>query len=213
MRQQGRGDEEAVENREAHGDALPRPVAAGRDCGNHDHEGASDGDRRTDAEKSQAGAYADKFRDEREKISEYEVGHREKSPETPEAVEDQLGMAAMSDRSQAHGHFLHDVSHQESQNDERYEKPDAKARAIGRIGKHARRVVLAEENENAGPDQEPEHAEAAKKTRAVAFPSGAGYLPAIVSAVYVLVRELPDELSGTRGPGGGLCGGMRGAIA
>ena len=173
---------------------------------------AADRDIRTDAEKAQPGAHADKFRDEREEISQHQVAHREKSPETPEAVEDQLGMAAMGDRTETHGHFLDDEPYQERKDHEGNEKTDSETRARGRIGKHARRVVLAEEDEDARPDEQPEHSESTEKPRTALFEPGTGHLPAIARAIHVFMRQLADQLSCSRRTSGGFRGGMSVAI-
>ena len=161
-RQNCGGNKKAVEDREAQRDSFPGPIAAGGDRGDDDDERSADGDGRANAEEAEAGAHADEFRDEGEKISENQIAHGEEAPEFSEAIEDQFGVAAMGDGAEAHRHFLHDETHDEGENDEGNEEADAEARAVGGVGKHAGGIVFAEEDENAGADQKPEQAEAAE---------------------------------------------------
>ncbi len=74
---------------------------------------------RPNAEKTQAGANADEFRDERQKIPQDQIAHREESPESSETVEDQFGVPPMRDGAQPHSHLLHDKTHQEREHDKR----------------------------------------------------------------------------------------------
>ena len=203
-RENRRGNKKAVENGEAERDSFPGPIAAGGDGGDDDDERAAYGDRRTHAEKAQAGAYADELRDQSEKISEDQIAHGEKAPEFSEAIEDEFGVAAMSDGAEAHRHFLHDESHHKSEHDERNEKADAVARAVRGIGKHAGSVVLTEENEHSGADQKPQQAEAPERF-GTPFRSGARHFPAVASAIHVFVGDETDQFR--------RCGGRHGGFA
>ena len=143
---QNRGrDKESVEYRESQRDSFPGPKAAGGDGPDHGPQALRP--RRLpgpDTEKAEAGADADKLSDQRKEISQHQVAHREESPEFPEAIEDEFGMAAMSDRAEAHGHLLHDVADQECKHDERKKKADSETRSGGGIGKHAGSIVFAQ---------------------------------------------------------------------
>ena len=112
------------------------------------------------AEEAQTSAHANEFRDQSEKISENQIAHGEEAPEFSEAIEDEFGVAAMGDGTEAHRHFLDDESHNKSENDKGNEKADAEARAVGGIGKHAGRIVFAEEDQNSGANQKPQQPEA-----------------------------------------------------
>src|SRR5271163_5030907 len=186
------GNKQAVEDGEAEGDAFPSPIAAGSDGGDHDDERAADGDGGADAEEAEAGAHADELRDQGEEISEDQIAHGEEAPEFSEAIEDEFGMAAMSDGAEAHRHFLNDETHDEGEHDEGNEEADAVAGAVGGVGKHAGGVVFTEEDEDPRADQEPKQAEAAESLSAP-FPTRAGYFPAVAGAIHVLVGDEADQ--------------------
>ena len=173
-------------------------------------ERAAYGDAWADTEKSKTGADADKFGDQRQEISQHQVAHGEEAPEFSEAVEDKFGMAAMSDRTQAHGHFLHDEADQECEHDEGKEKADAKTRAGGGIRKHAGRVIFAEENQYSRADEQPEQAESFQTSwrRALGL-AGASDLPAVAGAIYILVGQEMGQVFRSGRCGGGFRGGVR----
>ena len=207
MRENCGGNKQTVEDGETERDSFPGPIAAGGDRGNDDDERSAHGDGWSNAEEAEAGAHADEFRDEGEKISENQIAHGEEAPEFSEAIEDKFGVAAMGDSAEAHGHFLHYESHDESEDDKRNEEADAVARAVGGVGKHAGGVVFAEEDENSGADQKPEQAEAAESL-GTAFPTGARHFPAVASAIHVLVGDEADQFRSCGRRDGGFRGGM-----
>jgi hypothetical protein len=60
---------------------------------------AKDRNRRPHSEKSQAGAYGNKLRDQGQKIAHHQVDHRKPAPKRAEAIENQLSVSAMSGRA------------------------------------------------------------------------------------------------------------------
>ena len=81
-------------------------------------------------EETQAGAYADKFGDQRQKISKHQITHGKEAPEFSEAVEDQFRMSSVGNGPQTDGHFLNDETHHESEHDEGNEKTNAETRTV-----------------------------------------------------------------------------------
>src|SRR5579863_1251009 len=154
-RQNRRGNKKAVEDGEAERNSFPGPIAASGDGGDDDDERATHGDGGTNSEKAQTSPNADEFRDESEKIAENQITHGEKAPKFSEAIEDQFGVAAMRDGSEAHRHFLDDEAHNKSEHDEGNEEADAVARAVRGVGQHAGGIVLAKKDENSRADQQP----------------------------------------------------------
>ena len=208
-RQDGGGDEESVEDGEGQSNALPSPIATGGDGAEHDDQRRAHGDAGANAEKSQAGADADEFGDQREEIAQHQITHGEEAPEFTEAVEDEFGVAAMSDGAETHGHFLHDEADQEREHNEGKEEADAETRAGGGIGKHAGRVIFAEEDQYAGSDEEPQQAEASEESGAAPLAARAGDLPAVAGAIHILVRQEMSQIFRGGRCGGRLRGGMR----
>src|SRR5579871_6272219 len=136
LRENRRGNEKTVENRQAERDAFPRPISPGSDCRSHNQQRAADCNGRAHAKKSQARAHTDEFGDERQKISENEIAHGEQSPEFSETIENQLGVTTMRNGAESYCHFLNDEANRECENDERNKKADTKARPGRGIGKH-----------------------------------------------------------------------------
>ena len=64
----------------------------------------------------------------------------------------------MGGGAETHGHLLNDAGHDEGENDEGEEEADAVAGSGGGVGKHAGAIVLAEHDEDAGADEQPEQA-------------------------------------------------------
>ena len=123
------------------------------------HQGHEQNQPRTDhrhrgrnAKESQAGANRDELGDQRQKIADHQVDHREPSPERAEAVENQLGMAAVRGRAQADSHLLYDACHQEGENHEGQEEADAETGSGRSVREHARPVILSEHDQNPGAD-------------------------------------------------------------
>ncbi len=143
------------------------------------------------AKESQAGANRDELGDQRQKIADHQVDHGEPSPERAEAVEDQLGMAAMRGRAQADGHLLYDACHQEGEHDEGQEEADAETGSGRSIREHAGPVIFSEHDQNAGADQQPQQASAQP---AAALRTGCRNTLAIVRAIDVFVRD--DDAAG-----------------
>ncbi len=165
------------------------------ECDGEHHERTKDCNRRSHSEESQPGADGDKLRDQRQEIAHHEVDHREPTPERAKAIEDQLGVSAMSGRAQANGHFLHHASHEECQHNERHKETDAEPRPGRRISHHAGTVIFAQHYQDAGPDEQPEQPQS--------WPESAPRprrrnLFAVVRAIDVLMRD--DNVTDRRSP-------------
>ena len=145
-----------------------------------------DRNRRPHAEESEPGADGDELRDQRQKVADHQVDHREPAPERTEAIEDQLGVPAMSGRAQTHGHFLHHASHEECEHHERQEKTDAESRPGRRIRQHAGTIILSKHHQNAGANEQPEQ----PQPRPESAPGPRHRYPfAVVRAIDVLVGD------------------------
>ena len=156
MRQQGRRNEQQVEHGQPHQYALPGRIALKSQRADHEQDADPDRQPGRHAEIEAARLDRDELGDQRQQIAEHEVAHGEIAPERAEALKDEFGMAAMRRRAEPHRHFLNHERHQESEQDEGGEKADAIGRAGGRVGDHARAVVLAEHDQHARPRQQPE---------------------------------------------------------
>ena len=113
-------------------------------------------------------------------------------------------MPPVGDRAQANSHLLNDETHQKCERDERNKESDAESRARGGVRKHARRVVLAEKDQDAGPDEKPEHAEPAESLRSPTLPPGPGDSPAVPGAIQVFMSQQADQVASDGGRGGNL---------
>ena len=155
MGHEGRGDEEQVEGGKAHQQPFPGRIVAEQQRAD-DH---ADPDQHRQpgrhAEIEAAGLDGDEFGDERQDIAEDEVAHGEIAPEGAETLEDKLGVAPSGRNTEAHGHFLDEIGHDEGCQDERHEEPDAVGGAGGGVGHHARPVILAEHDKHAGSGEQP----------------------------------------------------------
>ena len=180
------GNKYEVEHRGRESDALPGPVAVREQSHDQNQQCAQDGDCGRDAEVSEAGADGDELGDQREKVADHEVDHGEPSPEGSEAVEDEFGVSAMSGGAEAHRHFLDDAGHDEGEDDERQEEPDAEARAGRGIRQHAGPVVFAEHDQDAGADEQPQQPGSMPDAGAGAL---GGDALAVVSAVDIFVGD------------------------
>ncbi len=163
------------------------------------------------SKEAQTSAHANELGDQSEKISENQITHGEKAPKFSEAIEDEFGVAAMGDGTEAHRHFLNDESHNKSENDKGNEKADAVARTVGGIGEHAWRIVFAEEDQNSRANQKPQQPEASKLF-GPARPAGARHFPAVTSAIHVFVSNQTDQFRSSGG-GHGRLGGRMGRLA
>jgi hypothetical protein len=86
--------------------------------------------------------------------------------------------------AEAHRHLLHYTSHEEGEDYEGDEEPDAESGACRGIGEHAGTVIFAEHHENTGANEEPEEAEAGPKSTTG---SRGGNLLAVVGAIDIFV--------------------------
>ena len=141
---------------------------------------------RRNAEESQPRANGDELCDQRQKIADPQVDHREPSPERPEPLEDQLRMSTMRRRAQPHRHFLDHQRHPKRQHHEREEESNSELRARRRVRQHAGPIVLAQHHQNARPDQQPQQPR--PRPQATAQPRRRHSRP-IVRAIDVLVRD------------------------
>ena len=129
-------------------------------------------------EVGQPDADRDELGDERDEVGEGEIAGAEPAPDPAVALQDELAIATVGDRADAHAHLLADECHREQHRDERHEEPEAVLCAVGGVGDHARPVVLAEHREDPRaheqPQQIPPLAVSARvmNTRAVPRPCG-----------------------------------------
>ena len=91
-------------------------------------------------------------------------------------------------------------------------KPTPKRAPVGGVGKHARRIIFAQEDENSRADQKPQQPEASERL-GPALPSGARHFPAVASAIDVLVGEKADRVPERRRDADGRFGGGMGRLA
>jgi hypothetical protein len=98
--------------------------------------------------------------------------------------------------TEAHGHFLDDTGHEESEDDEGKEEADAETGSSSGVGEHAGAIVFAEHDEDAGADEKPEEPRAGPQT-----PLCAGFEDAatVMGAINIFVGD--DDATG--GDGGG----------
>src|SRR5579864_2711386 len=116
-------------------------------------------------------------------------------------------MAPVSDRSQANGHFLHHKTHQKSQQHKRNEESDAEPRARGGVRKHARGVVFAKKNQDAGTHQKPEYAETSESACSAPLPARARHPPTVPRPVHVFMSQQAAQFTGGRRRGSNFSGG------
>ena len=161
-------------------------------CNEEDQPRAEDGNGGAHAEVSEAGTDGDELGDEGEEVADHEVDHGKPSPERAEAIEDEFGVASMGGGAETHGHFLNYAGHEEGQHDEGQEEADAEAGAGGGIRQHAGAIVLAEHDEDAGTDEEPEQPGAGPEA---ALDAGGTHPVAIMGAVDVFVGD--DHAAGS----------------
>src|SRR5580700_7440637 len=144
-------------------DAFPSPIAMTHERGVKNDESNQDCNPGRHSEKTQAGSDGDELGDESEEVSDAQVDHGKPSPEGTEALEDQFGVSPMSGGAEAHRHLLHDDRHAKRESYERDEEADTKFGASRGVGKHAGAVILAQHDQDAGADQQPQQASSGGK--------------------------------------------------
>ncbi len=156
MREQGRWNEQQVERGQRHQRAFPGRVAPQGQRASHEHHPDRDREPGRQPEIQTARLDGDEFRDQRQHVAEHKVGHREIAPERAETLENEFRVAAMGRDAKPHRHLLHHVGHDEGEQDERDEEADPVGGAGRRVGDHAGAVILAQHDQNARADQQPE---------------------------------------------------------
>src|SRR5579871_2203806 len=95
MREQRCRHEYEIEHGCGESDSFPRPVAMRHEGDVENRERAEHRKPGRNAEEAEAGTDGDELGDQRQKIPDHQVDHREAAPEGPEAVVDQLRMPAV----------------------------------------------------------------------------------------------------------------------
>ena len=119
----------------------------------HQHDDRDDSNPRGHAEYGEGRRHADELGDQCQPIDNHQIEQGKPAPECPETVEDRLGVSALGDGTEAHGHLLDVVG----DGDEDQQEPDqvvAVLGAGGRVGRDAARVVVRDHDNDAGTGED-----------------------------------------------------------
>ena len=151
-----RHDQETAEA-EQQREALEPPEIAGAGRRDDDCGSGEDAQFARQSEILQGKADADELGDDRQRVQEKEVDDAERAPEPAEAFEDEARVADPGHRTKAQHHLLIDVKHRHQER----QRPQQRGAVVLpglRVGTETAGVVVADHDDEAGPeDREQRH--------------------------------------------------------